>query len=56
MSDEFEVKVELRKSSVLSPSLFADVIDDVTDLVKDVSRELLYPDDSVTVSEANEGC
>ena len=46
LSEEFEVRVGMHQGSVLSPFLFAVVVDIVTAL-----SELLYADDLVLMSE-----
>ena len=54
LSEEFEVKVH--KGSVLSPFLFAVVVDVVTEFTREgVLRELLYADDLVLMSVTIEG-
>ena len=55
LSEEFEVKVGMHQGSVLSPFLFAVVVD-VTELVREgVLSELLYVDDLVLMIETIEG-
>ena len=49
LSEEFEVNVGMHQGSVLSPFLFAVVVDVVTEFARD--GELLYADDLVLVSE-----
>ena len=46
-SEEFEVKIGLRKGSVLSPLLFIAVLDLISrnTVMKDAMRKLLYADD-----------
>ena len=56
LSDEFEVEVETYQRSVLSPFLFAVVVDVVTEFARDGAlSELLYADDLVQMSETIEG-
>ena len=56
LSEEFDVKVGMYQRSVLSPFLFALVVDVVTDFARDGEQsELLYADDLVLVSETIEG-
>ena len=53
---EFEVKVGMHQGSVLSPFLFALVVDVVTESASEcVLSELLYADELVLMSEAIEG-
>ena len=53
LSEEFEVKVGMHQGSVLSPFIFAVVVDVVTELARvGVLSELLYADDLVLISEA----
>ena len=52
LSDEFSVNVGVRQGSVLSPRLFAIVLDAVTERVRDGSiNEILFIDDLVLVAE-----
>ena len=52
LSDEFSVNVVVHQRSVLSPLLFAIVVDAVTERVRDGSiNEILYADDLVLVGE-----
>ena len=52
LSEEFEVKVGMHQRSVLSPFLFAVVIDAVTEFaIEGALSELLYDDDLVLMSE-----
>ena len=56
LSDEFEVKVGVHQGSVLSPLVFAIVVDVVTESAREgVLSELLYADDLVLTSESMEG-
>ena len=56
MSEEFEVKVWMHQGSVLSPFLFAVVVDVVTKFGREGElRELLNADDLVVMSETIEG-
>ena len=56
LSEEFEVKMGMLQRSVLSPILFAVVVDVVTEFARDgVLSELLYADDLVLMSETIEG-
>ena len=51
LSDEFSVNVGVHQGSVLSPLLFAIVVDAVTEKVRDSSiNEILYADDLVLVA------
>ena len=50
--DEFEVKVGVHIGSVLSPLLFAIVVDIITENARrGVDNELLYADDLIIISE-----
>ena len=52
LSEEFEVNVGMYQGSVLSPFLFAMVVDVVTEFVREGAlSELLYADDLVLMSE-----
>ena len=56
LSEEIEVKVGMHQGSVLSPFLFAEVVDVVTELDREGAlSELLYADDLVLMSETIEG-
>ena len=56
LSELFEVKVGMHQGSVLSPFLFALVVDDVTEFAREgVLSELLYADDLVLISETIDG-
>ena len=56
LSEEFEVNVGMYQRSVLSPFLFAVVVNVVTELASEgVLGELLYADDLVLMSERIEG-
>ena len=56
LSDEFEVNVGMYQGSVLSPFLFAVVVDVVFEFERvDALSELLYADDLVLISEIFEG-
>ena len=50
-SEEFEVKVGVHQGFVLSPLLFAIVVNDITENARGVVNELLYADDLVFMSE-----
>ena len=51
-SEEFEVNVGVHQGSVLSPLLFAIVIDVLTNEIKDGTlQEILYADDIVLIEE-----
>ena len=55
LSEEFEVKVGMPQKFVLSPFIFALMVDDVTEFAREgVLSELLYADDLVLMSETNE--
>ena len=55
MSEEFEVNVRMQQGSVLSPFLFALVVD-VTEFAREGAlSELLYADDLVLLSETMVG-
>ena len=52
LSEEIEVKVGMHQGSVLSPFLFAVVVDVVTEFAREGAlSELLYADDLVLMSE-----
>ena len=52
LSDEFEVKVGMHQGSVLSPFLFAVVVDVVTEFaIERAISELVYADELVLMSE-----
>ena len=56
LSQEFEVNVGMHQGSVLSPFLFAVVVDVVTEFAKEGAlSELLYADDLVLTSKTIEG-
>ena len=56
LSEEFEVKVGMNQGSVLSPFLFAVVVDVVTESAREGGlSELLYANDLVLISETIEG-
>ena len=56
LSEEFEVIVGMHQVCVLSPFLFALVVDVVTEFAREgVLSELLYVDDLVLMSETIEG-
>ena len=56
LSEELVVKVGMHQGSVLSPFLFAVVVDAVTELAREFApSELLYADDFVLMSETIEG-
>ena len=56
LSEESEVKVGMHQGSVLSPFLFAVVVDVVTEWPREgVLSELLYADDLVVMSETIQG-
>ena len=51
-SELFDVKVAVHQGSILSPLLFALVMDEVTkDIRKGVVKEMLYADDILLVSD-----
>ena len=52
-SEEFEVNVGVHQGSVLSPLLFAIVVDVVANKIKDGTlQEILYADDIVLIAES----
>ena len=56
LSEKFEVNVRMYQGSVLSPFLFAVVVDVVSELAREgVLSELLYADDLVLMYETIEG-
>ena len=56
LSEVFEVKVSMHQGSVLSPFLFAVVVDVATEFVREGwLSELLYADDLVLMSETIKG-
>ena len=56
LSEDFVIKVGMHQGSVLSPFLFAVVIDVVSEFARDSAlREILYADDLVLISEIVEG-
>ena len=56
LSEEIEVKVGMHQGSVLSPFLFAVVVDVVTEFAREGAlSELLYADDLFLMSETTEG-
>ena len=56
LSEQFEVKVGMYQGSVLSPFLFAVVVDVFTEFAREAAlRELLYADDLVLMSETIKG-
>ena len=56
LSEEFEVKMGIHQECVLSPFLFAVVVDVVTEFAREGAlSELLYADDLVLMSETIEG-
>ena len=50
-SEEFEIKIGLRRGSVLSPLLFIAILDLISrkTVVKDILKKLLYADDLALV-------
>ena len=54
-SEEFEVKVDVHQGSVLSPLVFAIMVDVVTENERNGLSEMLYADDFVLMSEMMEG-
>ena len=56
LSEEFEAKVGMLQGSVLSPFLFALVVDVITEFAREGAlSELLYADDLVLISETIKG-
>ena len=56
LSKEIEVKVGMHQGSVLSPFIFAVVVDVVTEFAREGAlSELLYAEDLVLMSETIEG-
>ena len=56
LSEEFEVKVGVHQGSVLSPLVFAIMVDVVMESVRNgLVSEMLYADDLVLMSETIEG-
>lgn len=56
LSEEFELKVGVHQGSVLSPLVFAIVVDVVTESVRNgLMSEMLYADDLVLMSETMKG-
>ena len=56
LSEELDVKVGMHQGYVLSPFLFAVVVDAVTELTRESAfRDLLYADDLVLKSETIKG-
>ena len=56
LSEEYEAKVGMHQGSLLSPFLFALVVDVVTEFARECAlSELLYADDLVLMSESIEG-
>ena len=55
LSEEFEVKIEMHQGFVLSPFLFAVVVDVIEFAREGVLNELLYADVFVLMSETIEG-
>ena len=54
-TDEFGVRIGVHRGSVLSPLIFAIVVDDVTEHARKGSlNEILYADDLVLMSESLE--
>ena len=56
LSEEFEVKVGVHQGSMLSPLVFAIMVDVVRESVRNgLMSEMLYADDLVLMSETMEG-
>ena len=56
LSEEFEVKVGMYQQSVLSPFLFAVVVDILTEFARECAlSELLHADDIVLMCETIDG-
>ena len=51
-SDEFEVRIGVHQGFVLSPLIFATVIDVVTEHARGLLNEILYADDLALMSES----
>ena len=56
LSENFEVNVGVHQGSVLSPLLFAIVVDVVKSKIKEgMLQEILYADDLLLIAETNVG-